>query len=217
MAMNLPPNRDANPQGGIMRIRTIALAGLAGAAAAYLFDPIAGNARRSRLRERVAAAYSQRGRIPADSREPLPDNMIPVPKTETGEMPEEPSKESVPDMPEGPSKENLPDMPEEPSTESAPDAPEDDSMDDAAIADRIRMDVLGRPDLETGSLVVDVVQGAAFLRGELNDRRAIEEIVDLTGSVPGVRSVQNLIVIRMPDSGTVTRPVTKSLGDAWIG
>jgi hypothetical protein len=204
-----------------MRIRTIALAGLAGAAAAYLFDPIAGNARRSRLRERVAAAYSQRRRIPAGSREPLPDNMIPVPKTETGEMPEDPSKESVPDIPEEPSKENLPDMPEEPSKENAPDGSEDDSMDDdsmddAAIAGRIRMDVLGRPDLETGSLVVEVVQGAAFLRGELNDRRAIEEIVDLTGSVPGVRSVQNLIVIRMPESGTINRPV-RTLGDAWTG
>lgn len=198
-----------------MRIRTIALAGLAGAAAAYLFDPIAGNARRSRLRERIAP-LTQRRSILAGNPAPLPDNMIPVPKTETGEMPEEPSKESVPDMPEEPSKETAPDMPEEPSKESVPDAPEDDSMD-AAIAGRIRMDVLGRPDLETGSLVVDVVQGAAFLRGELNDRRAIEEIVDLTDSVPGVRSVQNLIVIRMPDSGTVTRPVTKSLGDAWTG
>jgi hypothetical protein len=215
MAMNPPPNRDANLQGGIMRIRTIALAGLAGAAAAYLFDPIAGNARRSRLRERIAP-LTQRRSILAGNPAPLPDNMIPVPKTETGEMPEEPSKESVPDMPEEPSKENLPDMPEEPSKENAPDGPEGDSMDDAAIADRIRMDVLGRPDLETGSLVVDVVQGAAFLRGELNDRRAIEEIVDLTGSVPGVRSVQNLIVIRMPESGTITRPV-RTLGDAWTG
>ncbi len=43
-----------------MRIRTMAIAGLAGAAVAYLFDPIAGSARRSRIREQLAAFTRRR-------------------------------------------------------------------------------------------------------------------------------------------------------------
>ena len=42
-------------------------------------------------------------------------------------------------------------------------------------------------DLETGGLVIDVVRGVAYLRGELHDREKFNEVVDLTGSVPGIR------------------------------
>jgi hypothetical protein len=225
-----------------MRIRTIAIAGLAAAAVAYLFDPIAGNARRSRLRERMAA-FTRRRTTP-EQMPPLPDNMISAPEDapEEGaqgtvaETLEEPAKEEVADRlqepmdeeiattPQEPTKEEIADTPQERSTEDIAympqerlrgylaDTREDRPMDDAAIAARIRMKVLGRPDLETGSLVVDVVQGVAFLRGDLKDRRQIDEVVDLTGAVPGVRKVQNLI--HVPESQTISRPAAP-LGDAW--
>jgi type IV secretory pathway VirB10-like protein len=214
-----------------MRIRTIAIAGLAATAVAYLFDPITGSARRSRLRERMAA-FTLRRTTP-EQMPPLPDNMIPAPEDAPEERakgpvadtpPQAPEKEAVADASQAPEKEAVADTSHEPAKEDIAympqerlrgylaDTREDRPMDDAAIAARIRMKVLGRPDLETSSLVVDVVQGVAFLRGDLKDRRQIDEVVDLTGAVPGVRKVQNLI--HLPESQTIPRPAAP-LGDAW--
>jgi hypothetical protein len=221
-----------------VRIRSIALAGLAAVAVAYFFRPTTGRARRSRLRERFAA-IARRRMIP--TRPPLPDNMIPAPANERADTPEERTSEAAADTPEERTSEAAADTPEERPSKAAADTPrgravddivympqerlrgyladtrENRTMDDGAIVGRIRMKVLERADLETGSLLIDVVQGVAFLRGELKDRKAIEEIVDLTRSVPGVREVQNLLVIRLPESPAISRSAAESLGDAWNG
>jgi hypothetical protein len=172
-----------------MRIRTIAIAGLAGAAVAYLFDPIAGSARRSRLRERISA-FTRR-RVTPEEMPRLPVDTVSAPMKEVADTPERPMKEAV------------------------AVTREDRPNSDAAIADRIRMRVQTRPDLETEGLVVDVLRGVAFLRGDLKDRAQIDEIVDLTGAVPGVQKVQNLI--HLPESQTMSRPTAPDLGDAWSG
>jgi hypothetical protein len=167
--------------------------------------------------------------------------MIPAPASEEADTPEERPKEATADTPEERPKEATADTPEERPKEATADTPrgsamddivympqerlrgyladtrENRSMDDGAIVGRIRMKVLEQPDLETGSLLIDVVQGVAFLRGELKDRTAIEEIVDLTRSVPGVREVQNLLVIRLPESPAISRSAAEPLGDAWNG
>jgi osmotically-inducible protein OsmY len=161
-----------------MRIRTIAIAGLAGAAVAYLFDPIAGSARRSRIRKRLSA-FARRRAAP----------------------------EEMPRLPV--------DVGSAPIKEALAVTREDRPNSDAAIADRIRTRVQGRPDLETGGLVVEVLRGVAFLRGDLKDRAQIDEVVDLTGAVPGVQEVQNLI--HLPDSQTMSRPTAPDLGDRWNG
>lgn len=205
-----------------MRIRTIAIGGLAGAAAiAYLFDPKAGRARRSRLRERLIA-FTQRRMSPAGRRSPLPVNMIPEPVGLIADAPEERTpeertkEERTPEtvaatLPER-TEDEVAATPQERSKDEVADTSEEIPMDDAAIADRIRMRVLGQSDLEAGSLVIDVVRGVAFLRGDLEDRRQIDQIVDLTGAVPGVQSVRNLI--HLPESPTISRPAAR-LGDAW--
>ena len=174
-----------------MRIRTIALAGLAGAAVAYLFHPISGNARRTRLRARIMTV-ARRGTTVETARAPLPEHVVPEPSTEVSDTPEEPRKKAI------------------------ALGPGVTPTDDEAIASRIRTEVFGRPDLQTGRIVIDVVRGVAFLRGEMKDGHAIEEIMDRTRSVPGVRGVHNLILIRMPESLTIARPV-RTIGDAWSG
>lgn len=173
-----------------MRIRTIALLGLAGAAAAYLLDPMSGRVRRQRLRQRLMPT-ARLGTIFEGPRAPLPDNVAPSAPPAGPAHREEPAHEPIPLGPGFP-------------------------MDDAGIAARIRTEVFGRDDLDTDKLTVDVVSGVAFLRGELKDGHAIEEIVDRTRVVVGVRAVHNLIVVRMPESVTLTRPV-RTLGDAWSG
>jgi osmotically-inducible protein OsmY len=180
-----------------MRIRNLAITGLAAAAVAYYFDPIKGSARRSRLRGQVMALTGKAMRR-AD-RAPLPENVAPT------SMPEAPVVETTPEV--------------RPTDGSA--LPEDEG--DAAIARKIRTRLEERSDLETGGLVIDVVRGVAYLRGELHDRQRFDEVVDLTGSVPGIRRVQSLL--HLPDSDTVTRtgsrvisrPTTRHLGDTWNG
>jgi hypothetical protein len=205
------------PKEAPMRIRTIALVSMAGAAVVYLFDPISGSARRTRLRGQImgfARRAARRAPIVETARTPLPENVVPEPRAEISEAPDEPKAE-ISEAPDEP-KAEVSDTPAEPSKHAIPLGPGALPMDDAAIAGRIRTQVFGRPDLETGGVLVDVVRGMAFLRGELRDGHAIEEIIDRTRSVPGVRGVQNLIVIRMPESVTITRPI-RTLGDTWSG
>ena len=160
-----------------MRIRNLALAGLAGAAVAYYFHPVEGIARRRRLRVQIERFVS--GRLPRrDELSPMPENVAPVVRpSETDALPE--------DQP------------------------------DAIIAEKVRRRLQERPELETSNLMIDVVRGVAYLRGDLHDRGRFDDIVDLTGSVPGVRRVQSLLHI--PESQTISRPTTRHLGDAWNG
>ena len=94
---------------------------------------------------------------------------------------------------------------------------------DAAIARAIRSRLEDRSDLETGGLVIDVVRGVAYLRGELHDRQQFDEVVDLTGSVPGIRRVQSLLHlpeserVSRPQSRVISTPTTPPLGDSWNG
>ena len=203
-----------------MRIRNLALTGLAAAAVAYYFDPVKGSARRSRLRGQIQtlAGMAMRRRDVA----PLPENVAPV------SMPGSPTVEMAPEVRPA---ENVASasVPEPPIVEKAPEArpveavalPEDES--DAAIAQTIRARLEERSDLGTGGLVIDVVRGVAYLRGELHDRQQFDEVVDLTGSVPGIRRVQSLLHlpeserVSRPQSRVISTPTTPPLGDSWNG
>jgi hypothetical protein len=169
-----------------MRIRNAVLAGLAGAAVAYLFDPVAGSARRRRLRERIATLLPGRAIGPV-ARPPTPENVAPSPPAPVTEAVVRPTEAEA--------------------------LPEDRT--DAAIARKVRQRLQERSDIETGSLMIDVVQGVAYLRGSLHDQGKFDEIVDLTGSVPGVRRVQSLL--HLPESETISKPTTRQLGDTWNG
>ena len=203
-----------------MRIRNLALTGLAAAAVAYYFDPVKGSARRSRLRGQIQTLTGRAMR--RRDLAPLPENVAPV------SMPESPTVEKAP---QARPVENVASasVPEPPIVEKAPEArpveavalPEDE--DDAAIAQTIRKRLEERSDLETGGLVIDVVRGVAYLRGELHDREKFNEVVDLTGSVPGIRRVQSLLHlpeserVGRPQSRVISTPTTPPLGDSWNG
>ena len=184
-----------------MRIRNLAFTGLAAAAVAYYFDPVKGSARRSRLRGQIQTLTGRAMR--RSDRAPLPENVAPA------SMPEAPTVEKAPEVRPAENVASVP-VPEPPTVEKAPEArpvenvalPEDES--DAAIAQRIRARLEERSDLGTGGLVIDVVRGVAYLRGELHDRQQFDEVVDLTGSVPGIRRVQSLL--HLPESERVGRP-----------
>ena len=140
-----------------MRIRDLIAGASAGAAAAYLFDPLAGRGRRARLRDRVGAelrrARWRGGKLRRHAANVLEGNVH----------------------------------------QFAPLDETDRPMDDVTIAQRIRSEVLGRPSLSAKGIVVDVNEGIARLRGQLDDAKLIHRLVEETKNIPGVRDVESLL------------------------
>jgi gas vesicle protein len=66
-------------------------------------------------------------------------------------------------------------------------------FDDATLADKIRSEVFRDPDVPKGKLNVNVQNGVAQLRGEVPRAELIEELVEHTRKVQGVRDVENLL------------------------
>ena len=167
-----------------MRTRTVVIAGTGAAVVAYLFAPHEGRARR----ERILASIRLRTRA------------ITVPVEPTTAPTQEASREETtsPSAPApfrpGPFREELV------SVRSA------SSVDDATIVRTVRSKLQERHDLRTDDLVVDVVNGVAYLSGDLHDRQTFGEVVDLTAVIPGVRRVQSLL--HLPNSETISRTLS---------
>jgi BON domain-containing protein len=191
-----------------MRIRTAILAAAAGAAAAYLFDPTSGGPRRRRLRSMIAGMIPRRPSTPDDT--PLPENLAPtasssrdvvVSRAPTGPMTPAP-------RPDRPAR----DVAERPAAGiGAAGATSAIEGEDARIAGDVRAKLRRRPDLGADELVIDVVNGVAYLSGDLHDQHTFGEVVDLTRDVPGVRRVQSLL--HLPPSETIPGATVRTSDD----
>jgi BON domain len=169
-----------------MRIRTLVVAGAAAAAAAYLLDPRRGKARRRRLTSTVRTFVDRwmlgnRSAAFSGRFEPRPSTVV--------------STERLVEAAAAP-----------PVPLTTPEPITGEATDDAVTVSRVKEKLGERRDLGTDELVVDVVNGVAYLSGDLRDRHTFGEIVDLTRGVPGVRRVQSLLHI--PDGDTVTKTIT---------
>ena len=71
--------------------------------------------------------------------------------------------------------------------------PDNREPDDATLADRIRSEVFGAPDVADDRIALTVVDGVAELRGELDTAEDIERVAGRVASTPGVRDVVNLM------------------------
>jgi hypothetical protein len=65
--------------------------------------------------------------------------------------------------------------------------------DDATLADKVRSEVFRDPHLPKGDVNVNVQDGVVQLRGELEQPELIEDLVERTRKVVGVRDVENLL------------------------
>ena len=178
-----------------MRIRSAMLAAAVGAAAAYLFDPISGTARRQRVRSAISGML----RRPSAETSPLPENLAPDPSISPDVIVTRattpPTTEHRPDRPGA-------DMGVGSRGTTRPGEARNAAVgEDARIAGDVRAKLQRRPDLGAGELVIDVVNGVAYLSGDLHDQNTFGEVVDLTREVPGVRRVQSLL--HLPPSETI--------------
>jgi osmotically-inducible protein OsmY len=65
--------------------------------------------------------------------------------------------------------------------------------DDRTLEQRIQSEVFGDPDVPKDRLALDVVDGEAVLRGELDSEAEMRALVQRVSEVAGVRRVQNLL------------------------
>ena len=177
-----------------MRIRTAILAAAAGAAAAYLFDPIGGGSRRQRLRSMITGMIPRRTSAQDDA-PALPENLAPTPSTSPDVIV---TRATTPP----PAQRRPTDMGVGSRGSTRPEEVRNAAVgEDARIAGDVRAKLQRRPDLGAGELVIDVVNGVAYLSGDLHDQNTFGEVVDLTREVPGVRRVQSLL--HLPPSETI--------------
>jgi hypothetical protein len=64
---------------------------------------------------------------------------------------------------------------------------------DATLADKIRSEVFRDPDVPKGNINVNVQNGVVQLRGEVPRSELIDDLVEQTRKVQGVREVENLL------------------------
>jgi len=65
--------------------------------------------------------------------------------------------------------------------------------DDTTLADKIRSEVFRDPDVPKGNINVNVQNGIVQLRGEVPRPELIDDLVEQTRKVQGVRDVENLL------------------------
>jgi hypothetical protein len=65
--------------------------------------------------------------------------------------------------------------------------------DDRALVDKVRSEVFGEPRFREHRVNIDAVDGVVTLRGQLDERATIRDLVAAVEAVPGVRRVENLL------------------------
>lgn len=85
--------------------------------------------------------------------------------------------------------------------------PGDRSYDVKTLIRKVESEVLGHSDVPSGEIVVDAdPDGVVTLRGQVANQRLIDELVDGTRQVEGVKDVHNLL--HMPSEPTPGTPAT---------
>jgi osmotically-inducible protein OsmY len=65
--------------------------------------------------------------------------------------------------------------------------------DDVTLARKVETEIFRGPDIPKGQINVNVEDGVVFLRGEARTPQMINELVEKTRKVQGVRDVENML------------------------
>jgi osmotically-inducible protein OsmY len=72
-------------------------------------------------------------------------------------------------------------------------SPAEERLNDPALQAKIESEVFRGADVPKDKVSVNVEDGVAYLRGELDDRETIERLREATEKVEGVRAVESLL------------------------
>jgi hypothetical protein len=84
-------------------------------------------------------------------------------------------------------------------------------LNDSALKDKVESEIFREPDAPKDKVSVNVEDGVVYLRGQLDDRQAIERLADAAAKVEGVRSVESLL--HTPDQPAPTWASTGTASD----
>jgi osmotically-inducible protein OsmY len=76
-------------------------------------------------------------------------------------------------------------------------------LNDPALKDKVESEIFREPDAPKDKVSVNVEDGVVYLRGQLDEREAIERLRDAAAKVEGVRSVESLL--HTPDEPAPTK------------
>jgi osmotically-inducible protein OsmY len=76
-------------------------------------------------------------------------------------------------------------------------------LNDPALKDKVESEIFREPDAPKDRVSVNVEDGVVYLRGQLDDRDAIDRLRDAAGKVEGVRAVESLL--HTPDEPAPTQ------------
>ena len=70
---------------------------------------------------------------------------------------------------------------------------EEKEYDDTTLARKVETEIFRAEDAPKGQVDVNVVDGVVYLRGELEQPELVDELVEKTRKVSGVKGVENLL------------------------
>ena len=85
---------------------------------------------------------------------------------------------------------------------------EEKELDDVTLARKVETEIFREADAPKGRVDVNAVDGVVFLRGEVERPELIEDLVERTRKVSGVKGVENLL--HTPGTPAPTRPEASS-------
>jgi osmotically-inducible protein OsmY len=78
------------------------------------------------------------------------------------------------------------------ATPGAGREPAEDRLNDPALARKVESEIFREGDVPKGEISVNAEYGVIYLRGQIDDQDAMEELVKRARAVDGVRAVENL-------------------------
>lgn len=95
---------------------------------------------------------------------------------------------------------------------SGPDPIPEGTPDDVTLTNRVESELFRYPDVPKGRLNVQVEDGVLVLRGQLDSRQQIDDVVTMAASIDGVRGVQNLL--HLPGTPAPNKAEARDAGNA---
>ena len=81
--------------------------------------------------------------------------------------------------------------------------PAEERLNDPALASKVESEIFRDKNVPKGDINVNVEDGVVYLRGEVSDRAAMDELVAHAREVDGVRGVENLL--HLPSEAAPTK------------
>lgn len=90
--------------------------------------------------------------------------------------------------------------------QTTPPPPPSALQDDTVLTEKVRGEILARPEFSSYGVNIDAVAGIVTLRGQVDDPLAVTELEQVVRKVAGVRDVENFLTTTGVSSNPIAMP-----------